>query len=113
MSRLRVEPRVTESAIAQYLVPVVAIVLTLLSGTILFSFLGKAPSAVLYTFLIEPMTTRFGIGEVLLKMAPLLLIAQGLAIGTPESINDIEVPQTVAIEDEPFDSVISETTRMV
>ena len=80
MSRLRVEPRVTESAIAQYLVPVVAIVLTLLSGSMLFSFLGKTPSAVLYTFLIEPMTTRFGIGEVLLKMAPLLLIAQGLAL---------------------------------
>ena len=81
MSRLRVEPRVTESVIAQYLVPVVAIALTLFSGTILFSFLGKAPSAVLYTFLIEPLTSRFGIGEVLLKMAPLLLIAQGLAIG--------------------------------
>jgi simple sugar transport system permease protein len=35
----------------------------------------------LYAFLIEPLTTRFGIGEVLLKMTPLLLVAQGLAIG--------------------------------
>jgi hypothetical protein len=33
--------------------------------------------------------------------------------GTPASIRASEVPQTVAIEDEPFDSVISETTRMV
>jgi hypothetical protein len=32
--------------------------------------------------------------------------------GTPASINASEVPQTVAIEDEPLDSVISETTRM-
>jgi hypothetical protein len=33
--------------------------------------------------------------------------------GTPASIRASEVPQTVAIEDEPFDSVISETTRSV
>ena len=33
--------------------------------------------------------------------------------GTPASISASEAPQTVAIEDEPFDSVISETTRMV
>ena len=33
--------------------------------------------------------------------------------GTPESINASEVPQTVAIEDEPFDSVISDTIRIV
>ncbi len=31
--------------------------------------------------------------------------------GTPASINAKLVPQTVAIELEPFDSVISETTR--
>ena len=34
-------------------------------------------------------------------------------IGTPESINAKEAPQTVAIEEEPFDSVISETIRVV
>jgi hypothetical protein len=33
--------------------------------------------------------------------------------GTPASISASEVPQTVAIEDEPLDSVISETTRIV
>src|SRR3546814_8657953 len=31
----------------------------------------------------------------------------------PASISDSELPQTEAIEEEPFDSVISETTRMV
>ena len=36
-----------------------------------------------------------------------------LASGTPASISASEVPQTVAIEDEPLDSVISETTRSV
>ena len=33
--------------------------------------------------------------------------------GTPASISASEVPHTVAIEDEPFDSVISDTTRIV
>ncbi len=39
--------------------------------------------------------------------------ATGRFSGTPASISDSEVPQTVAIDDEPLDSVISETTRMV
>jgi len=33
--------------------------------------------------------------------------------GTPASINASEAPHTEAIDDEPFDSVISETTRIV
>ncbi len=39
--------------------------------------------------------------------------AVGRFSGTPASISASEVPQTVAIDDEPLDSVISETTRMV
>ena len=39
--------------------------------------------------------------------------ATGAFSGTPASIIDNEPPQTDAIEDEPFDSVISETTRIV
>ena len=39
--------------------------------------------------------------------------ATGRSIGTPASINASELPHTVAIELEPFDSVISATTRMV
>ncbi len=37
----------------------------------------------------------------------------GFLSGTPASIRASDEPQTVAIEDEPFDSVISETRRMV
>ncbi len=39
--------------------------------------------------------------------------ATGAFSGTPASIMASEEPHTVAIEDEPFDSVISETTRIV
>ena len=34
-------------------------------------------------------------------------------IGTPASISDRQPPHTDAIDEEPLDSVISETTRMV
>jgi hypothetical protein len=44
---------------------------------------------------------------------PMAMPATGRFSGTPASISASEVPQTVAIEDEPFDSVISETTRIV
>jgi hypothetical protein len=37
----------------------------------------------------------------------------GRTSGTPASIIESEPPQTVAIEDEPFDSVMSERTRIV
>ena len=39
--------------------------------------------------------------------------ATGRGRGTPASIIASEAPQTVAIEDEPLDSVISETTLTV
>jgi hypothetical protein len=37
----------------------------------------------------------------------------GAFSGTPASISASDVPQTVAIEEEPLDSVISDTTRSV
>ena len=39
--------------------------------------------------------------------------AVGRFSGTPASISASDDPHTVAMDDEPFDSVISETTRMV
>ena len=39
--------------------------------------------------------------------------ATGALIGTPASISARQPPQTEAIDEEPLDSVISVTTRMV
>ena len=44
---------------------------------------------------------------------PIAMPATGSFIGTPASIRASDVPQTVAIEEEPLDSVISETTHKV
>src|SRR5579859_8225841 len=43
---------------------------------------------------------------------PIAIPAQGDLIGTPASIKASEPPQTVAIDDEPFDSKMSETSRI-
>ena len=39
--------------------------------------------------------------------------ATGRVIGTPASISDSELPQTEAIDEDPLDSKMSETTRTV
>ena len=46
-------------------------------------------------------------------MSPMAIPATGRATGTPASIMASDDPQTVAIDDDPFDSVISEMTRIV
>ncbi len=44
---------------------------------------------------------------------PIATPATGLLIGTPASISASVAPQTVAIEEEPFDSRMSDTMRIV
>src|SRR5450755_2660084 len=44
--------------------------------------------------------------------SPIAIPAHGAFIGTPASINASEPPHTVAIDDEPFDSRMSDTNRI-
>ena len=46
-------------------------------------------------------------------MRPMAIPATGALIGTPASIRASVDPQTEAIDDEPLDSKMSETTRIV
>lgn len=61
--------------------PLLAAAATFLAGLILFSLLGKNPFAAFFVFFVEPVSTRYGVGELLLKASPLALCAIGLAIG--------------------------------
>lgn len=81
MSKLVLVPRETSSVFVPVLVAALALFLTILGGAILFAIYGVSPIKGLQAVFIEPLQSKYGIGEVLLKMAPLLLIAQGLAIG--------------------------------
>ena len=78
---IRLEPRREHSALMIYLSPILAIVLTLLCGILIFSIMGKDPIHALYTFFVQPLTTVYGLTELGVKAAPLVIIGVGLAIG--------------------------------
>ena len=76
----RLEARATPSALMAWLSPLMAVLLTVLCGAILFMALGMDPRAGLSVFFIEPMKNLQGWSELGVKVAPLLLIAVGLSI---------------------------------
>ena len=81
MSFIRLEPRGQASKTMVYATPLLAVVLTLLSGFILFMAMGFDPLKALYSFFIAPLTSVRGLGELVVKATPLVLCAVGLAIG--------------------------------
>ncbi len=77
------------SIIMSYWAPVIAIFLTLLTGSIIFSFMGFNPLFALHTFFISPISTSYGISELFLKATPLALIGVGLAFCFKNNIYNI------------------------
>ncbi|WP_181703167.1 ABC transporter permease [Chthonobacter albigriseus] len=75
------EARTAPSRATLVAVPAIAVALTLLCGFLLFTAIGSPPEKVAYAFFVQPFASVGAIGEVLLKTGPLLLVAQGLAIG--------------------------------
>jgi len=78
---LRLEARVESSKLMSYASPVLAILLMLIGGLLLFTFLGKDPIEGFKIFFINPISDIYGVSELLLKATPLMLVAIGLAIG--------------------------------
>lgn len=69
------------SPVAAVLAPLAALAASALMGGALFAALGRPPVAALRALLVEPFLSWYAFSEVLLKATPLLLVAQGLAIG--------------------------------
>lgn len=86
---IRLDARGAPSRAATWLSPLIAIVAMIACGFVLFWWLGKDPLAALRAFFIDPVATRYGIGELLLKASPLALIGTGLAIGYRANIWNI------------------------
>ncbi len=78
---LRLEPRAESSEVMSYLSPLLAVVLMLIGGLLLFTMLGKDPVEGFKVFFIRPISDLYGVGELMLKATPLMLCAIGLAIG--------------------------------
>src|SRR4051812_5526358 len=60
--------------------PLLALVITVILGALLFVALGKDPVRGLQVFFWEPISSGYRVGELLVKATPLLLIALGLAV---------------------------------
>jgi len=80
INQLTLEKRPSDSKTMAYLSPVLAILLTLISGGLLFASLGKDPFEALYVFFVSPLTDLYGWTELFIKVAPLLLCGIGLTL---------------------------------
>ncbi|WP_338768602.1 ABC transporter permease [Massilia sp. METH4] len=87
MSRL--EARSAPSRAMMLASPLLAALAMLVTGSILFLFLGQEPLHAFYVYFIKPATTLYGIGELLLKATPLILCGVGLAIGFRADVHNI------------------------
>ena len=77
---LKLEARPQPSAAWTYGSPVLALLVTVLIGVLLFVALGKDPVAGLRVFFWDPIKSPYALGELTVKATPLLLIALGLAV---------------------------------
>ncbi len=77
---LRLEPRPQLSRWWSLASPLLALLITVVIGTILFSALGKDPVRGLQVFFVEPLRNAYAVSELLVKATPLLIIALGLAV---------------------------------
>ena len=72
----RPQPSLALSALS----PLIAFGLTLVVGAVLFAAQGLNPATALYGYFIEPLSEVWSLHELLIKAAPLVLIASGLAL---------------------------------
>ncbi len=77
---LALVPRGAPSRLWTWASPLLALVATILCGMLLFGLLGKSPWQAVSMFFVEPLATKRGVAEVLLKATPLALAAIGLAL---------------------------------
>jgi simple sugar transport system permease protein len=77
---LRLEARPQPSSAWGMASPILAVIITMVIGVILFSALGKDPVRGLQVFFWDPIKTPYALSELMVKATPLLIIALGLAV---------------------------------
>ena len=78
---IRLEARPEPSKLFGWASPLIAVAATLVVGFVVFTALGKNPLEAFHAFFVKPVESLYGLGELLLKATPLMLIAVGLAAG--------------------------------
>jgi simple sugar transport system permease protein len=77
--QLVLERRTESSTLIALASPLIAIALTLITITILFTILGKDPIAALYVYFVQPVFDSYTLSEIAVKASPLVLIGVGLS----------------------------------
>ncbi len=80
MMRIELVKRPQPSRLFSALSPLLALSLTLIFGGLAFALMGKDPLHALYVFFVEPLFDIWSWHELLVKAAPLILIAVGLCV---------------------------------
>lgn len=89
---IQLEKRAAPSKVWAYATPVVAVLMTMVAGGLMFWALGNDPFAVIRTIFWDPLFGEFAFfyrGQLLVKAGPLILIAIGLALGFKAGIWNI------------------------
>ena len=77
---IKLEARPEPSSVWSFASPLLALMITVVIGIIMFVALGKDPVKGLEMFFWLPIKSGYAIGELLVKATPLLIIALGLAV---------------------------------
>ena len=77
---IKLQVRAQPSGFWTFASPLLALLITVLLGVVLFTLLGKDPVRALQMFFWEPIKSTYALGELVVKATPLLLIALGLAV---------------------------------
>ena len=77
---LNVQPRLESSKLMMWLSPFIAVTLTLAVSSVLFVWLDVSPLKAFQVFVMMPFSDSYNLGELLVKSAPLMLCAVGLAL---------------------------------
>ncbi|MBT3360604.1 MAG: ABC transporter permease [Rhodospirillales bacterium] len=78
---IRLVPRRQRSRAMVWGAPLLAVALTLITGGLTFAIMGKPMGVALFTFFVQPLTSVYGISELIVKASPLVLIGIGLSLG--------------------------------
>ncbi len=78
---ISLQRRAAPSQLMGYLAPLIALLVTLLAGLLLFAALGVPVGAAFHAFFIEPLSSVYGLAELGVKATPLIIIGVALSIG--------------------------------
>lgn len=78
---IHLQRRANPSTLMGYLAPVFALLMTLFAGFLLFALLGVPVVEAFKAYFIDPISDLYGLAELGVKAAPLIMIAAALSLG--------------------------------